>query len=68
MRKQSHHVEQIQSILIIISRVDDRNIKKCEIYQGTKSNQINQIQVIPPSVGVCLERRVENSIFDISVS
>lgn len=35
-----------------------------------EQNQIKQIKYRSnsPSVGVCLERRVENSIFDISVS
>lgn len=34
-----------------------------------EKNQIKQIKYksIPPSVGVCLEGRLENSVFDISV-
>lgn len=52
MRKKSHCVRLIQSILIIISRID-RNVKKCEIYQGKKSNQTNQVQV-HPSISGCV--------------
>lgn len=68
MRKQSHRVEQIQNILVIISKVDGK-VKKCEIFIG-EQNQIKLIKymsIIPP-VGVCLERRVESSIFVIFVS
>lgn len=48
-RSQTHHVGQIQSILIIIRRVN-RNAKS-EIYQGTESYQTNQTQVHPSICG-----------------